>query len=327
MVRLMGHKYPVVTIFGGSGFLGRSVVQDIAKLGYTIKIASRAPQSAYELRTAGKVGQIVPVLCTYTLEDINHLVEGSDYVINLVGILSQSGKNSFERIHKELPANIAKACAKNGVQKFVHVSALGVDENQARYAQTKKAAEELVLDIFPKTTILRPSVVFGPEDDFFNRFAKMAEVSPFLPLIGGGQTKFQPVFVGDVAAAVTKTLDDPGQKTTGRIYEIAGPDILSFKECLELMFHYTHNPRSFIKLPFFVAKLIGIFASIVPNPPITKDQVTSLKFDNIETGRYGTLSDLGITPKGLSGILPTYLSQYVPGGPYAVAKKTNVQEL
>lgn len=316
----MAHNYPVVTIFGGSGFIGRSVVQDLAKLGYTIKIASRTPQSCYELRTAGVVGQIVPQLCSYTLDDINRLVEGSDYVINLVGILSQGGKNTFERIHKELPANIAKACVKAHVKKFVHISALGVDENRAKYAKTKRAAEETVLDIFPKATILRPSVVFGPGDDFFNRFAKMAQISPSLPLIGGGKTKFQPVYVGDVATAITKAVTDTTRQSEGHIYELAGPEVLTFKQCLERMFTYTHQKRGFIKLPFFIAKLMGVFASILPNAPLTRDQVVSLQYDNVLSGKYPTLENLGIVPTAIDAVLPRYMEQYIPGGKFANAK-------
>lgn len=316
----MAHTYPIVTIFGGSGFLGRSIVQDIAKLGYSIRIASRTPQAAYELRTAGVVGQVVPELCSYSIEDINRLVKGSDYVINLVGILAQSGKNSFDRIQKQIPSNIAKACAAYDVKRFIQLSALGVDDNTSQYARTKKAAEEIILDVCPMATILRPSIVFGPGDDFFNRFAKMAQIAPALPLIGGGKTKFQPVYVGDVAQAVMQCLTEGADIFEGEIIELGGPEIVTFKQCLERMFKYTKQPKPLANLPFFMAKPMGAVFQALPIKPFTKDQVISLTFDNVVTGRYKTFADLDIKPTGLASVLPNYLERYVPGGKFGTMK-------
>lgn len=309
----------VATIFGGTGFIGQHIVWELARQDYTVKIATRTPEKAYFLRPAGVVGQVVPVKYDPNdPESIADVVKGSDFVVNCVGLLAEKGKATFQKAHVDLPANIAKACAADKrVSRFVHISALGVEKSQSKYAKTKLAGEKALMEHYPGATILRPSIVFGPEDGFFNMFATMACFLPALPLIGGGKTKFQPVFVGDVADAAIQAIEIPavGDKNPkGRIYELGGPEILSFKELLERLFQHIDRKRFLVPLPWSLAKLQAGVMSILPNPPLTPDQVVSLKTDNIVGDDARTLEDLGITPTGMSLILPTYLNRYRPGG-------------
>lgn len=293
-------------------------MRELCKAGWRIKVASRAPESAFELKVSGSVGQVTPVPCDYSDEQIAACVAGCDAVINLVGILFEKKKKSFEAIHAQLPQKIARACAAQSVERFIHVSALGADVANSRYARSKKRGEEAISAVFPAVTILRPSVVFGAEDDFFNRFARLAKWMPFLPLIGGGKTKLQPVFVGDVADAVMACLTDP--QTQGRIYELGGPDVLSFKDIYRRLFSYTRQPRLLMPVPFGLARLKGKILGILPHPPLTADQVETLRTDNVVSPDAFGLKDLGITPTALDAILPTYLNQYRPGGRFADKK-------
>lgn len=309
----------VATIFGGTGFIGEHIVWELARQDYTIKVATRTPEKAYFLRPAGVVGQVVPVKYDPNdPESISEVIKGSDFVVNCVGLLAEKGKATFQKAHVELPSNIAQACAiEKRVSRFVHISALGVDLSQSKYAKTKLAGEKAILEHYPETTILRPSVVFGPDDRFFNMFATMACFLPALPLIGGGKTKFQPVYVGDVADAALQAIEIPavGEKNPqGKIYELGGPEILSFKEILHRLFQHIQRKRLLIPLPWGIAKLQAGIMSILPNPPLTPDQVVSLKTDNVVGKNTLTLSDLGIKPTGMSLILPTYLNRYRPGG-------------
>lgn len=312
---------PIICIFGGTGFLGKYITQDLARAGYRIKIATRIPESAYELRPYGDVGQIVPVLCDYKDEQsIQEAVKGCDGVINLIGILYQKGKNNFERAHVEIPSKIAQACADLGVKKFIHVSALGVDKAESKYAASKLKGEEAIKDYFPDVTILRPSVVFGPEDNFFNMFAKLSTFLPALPLIGGGETKFQPVYVGDIAEGILNIVKEKSDKFKGQIYELGGPEIVSFKEIYEILLHETRRDRALISVPWAVAKLQGFAFGLLPKPLLTVDQVRSLKTDNVIQEGAQILEDLDVEPTAMRTILPKYLACYRRGGRFADKK-------
>ncbi|MAS87507.1 MAG: hypothetical protein CMH30_05980 [Micavibrio sp.] len=312
----MSQKYKVATVFGGTGFLGRHIIKQLADQGIRVRVATRHPKKAYFLKPYGTVGQISAEFCNgRDIQNVEKLVKGSDYVINLVGLLYEKGKNTFERAHIDLPQNIALAAAKFNVKSFIHISALGIDENKSKYAKTKKKGEEVILDLFPKVTILRPSLVFGPEDNFFNQFAALSKCLPALPLIGGGHTEFQPIYVGDVAKAVINCIDNP--KTSGKIYELAGAEIFTFKQLLQKTLSYTGRDTALIPLPFFLARIEAVFLSLLPKPLLTQDQITSLHYHNIATGHHQTLEALNITPTLLDIVLPSYLSRFKQGGHFA----------
>ena len=312
----MTRNYKIATVFGGTGFVGALVVRELAKRGIRVKVATRVPESAYFLKPAGSVGQIVPFACNYAdPASIALAVSGCDYVVNCIGILAEKKKGAFERVHTALPVEIAKACKSAGVKRFVHISALGADQANSHYAQSKLAGEKAVLKTFKTTSILRPSVIFGEGDSFFNMFAEMARYLPALPLIGGGWTRFQPVFVGDVAAAVMACLER--EDTPGNIYELGGPEILNFREIYQRLFKFTGRERKLVKIPFCMAKIQAFFMGIIPNPPLTRDQVETLKTDNVVSQKALSLEDLEIQPTALDLILPLYLETYKPGGRFA----------
>lgn len=308
-----------ICIFGGTGFLGRHIVQDLARQGCRIKIATRIPESAYFLKPYGDVGQIAPIQCGYDEASITQAIQGSDVVINLVGILFEKGKVKFKKIHTDYPALIAKICNDQKIGQFIHVSALGVDKSISKYGKSKLAGEQAVLSAYPKATILRPSIVFGPDDGFFNMFAKMSIITPALPLIGGGTTKFQPVFVGDIAkgmvSLVTNKLPN-NEKAQGKIYELGGPDVETFKELLERLAEATGRKRALVSIPMPIAKVQAAFMGLMPKPMLTIDQVKSLKTDNVVQDGALTLHDLGVKPTAMETILPTYLACYRRGGPF-----------
>lgn len=313
-------KDKTVTVFGGTGFIGRYVVNRLAQAGAVVKVVTRHRQSAYFLRPAGTTGQIVPVASIYGgPEEIDRLVQGSDMVVTCLGILSEKGQQTFVRVHQEIPTWIASACARRGVQRLIHISALGIETNAARYALTKLAGEKSVLSAFPAATILRPSLVFGTEDNFFNLFARLAKFAPVLPIFGGGKTRFQPVYVGDVADAVAVALTRP--ETSGQIYELGGPEILSFRSLLEKISRETRRHRPLISIPWGVARPMAACLGLLPRPPLTNDQITSLQSDSIVGRGAKTLENLGITPTALAVVLPTYLDQYRPGGRFADKKR------
>jgi uncharacterized protein YbjT (DUF2867 family) len=315
----MTQHYKTACIFGGTGFIGRQIVRELAAKNYRIKVATRIPERAYFLKPCGSIGQVTPVLCDYNDEkSIQNAVSGCEIVVNTVGVLYSKGENRFPKVHTELPERIAKACKKEDVRNFIHLSALGIDDSRSHYAVSKLEGEQAVLKAFKDAVILRPSIVFGEDDDFFNRFAAMAQISPILPLIGGGHTKFQPVYVGDVSDAVISCIDNKDAK--GQTYHLGGTDVLTFKELFETMFTYTGNPRKLVSVPFGFAKLKGLFLSLLPKPPLTADQVESLRTDNIVPEGVLTLSDLNIAPTSLDTILPTYLGLYKPGGRFADKK-------
>ncbi len=315
----MAQNDKIATVFGGTGFLGTQIVREFASLGYVVKVASRVPERAYFLKPCGNVGQVVPFTCDYSdTKSVRKAVKNSDVVVNCNGILFQKRKMSkFQRVHVDIPAMIAKACADESVSRFVHISALSCNKGTSKYAKSKLEGEKAVHSNFPKATILRPSIIFGAGDNFFNMFAELSRYLPFLPLIGGGATKFQPVYVGDVADAVVKVSCDSCEVYQGKVYQLGGPDIVDFKEIYNLIFKHTGRHRLLIKIPFCVAKFEAMFLSLLPKPLLTKDQVESLKTDNIvEDGALG-FNSLGITPTNMNAVLPSYLERYRAGGVFS----------
>jgi len=307
-------KNQLVTIFGGSGFLGRHTVRALARAGYRIRIATRHPNRAFFLRPLGSVGQIDFVKCDVADADsVAQALSGANAAINLTGILFEKGQ-TFEEVQADGAANIAKAAAAAGVAALVHVSAIGADaESAAAYAVTKAEGEANVREAFPNAVILRPSIIFGPEDGFFNKFAEMARFFPALPLIGGGRTRFQPVFVGDVAQAILAALS----RQDGRTYELGGPSVYSFKELMQLILRETGRKRALVPVPFGIAFLKAAFLQLLPNPLLTIDQVKLLKKDNVVSPTASGLADLGITPTSVEAVIPSYLWRYRAKGEYA----------
>ncbi len=303
-------------VLGGSGFIGRYVVQRLAARGDVIPVGCRHAEEAKFLKPLGNVGQIATLNLAIGDEQLlPAFLAGNDALVNCVGILRESGSQAFERVHHTGPARLARLAREAGITRFVHISAIGADSRSASaYARTKAAGEAAVRDAFPTVTILRPSVVFGPEDQFFNRFAAMATVSPVLPVIGGGHTRFQPVYVGDVAEAVLKCLDDPA--TAGRTYVLGGPKVYTFRELIELVLGEIRRKRVVIDLPFGLAAFEAKLMSILPSPPLTPDQVELLKRDNVVSSGAMTLAALGITPTAVEGVLPSYLDRFRRGGWY-----------
>lgn len=311
----------VICIFGGSGFLGRYITQELARAGYRIKIATRIPESAYALKTYGNVGQVVPFNCNYNdPKSIEEAVKGCDGVINLVGILFEKRKSKFQKAHVELPQKIAKACTKHSIKKFIHVSALGIEISKSKYGQSKLEGEKAILKTYPAVSILRPSVVFGPGDSFFNMFAKMTVFLPVLPLIGGGKTKFQPVFVGDIAEAVKNIMTEPTDQYEGQVYQLGGPEIVTFKQVYEILSEEINRKPRLIKLPWWVAKVQGFIFGFMPKPLLTVDQVRSLRTDNVVIEDSLGFKELGVRPTAMGTVLPRYLSCYRHGGRFADKK-------
>ena len=303
-------------VLGGSGFIGRYIVKRLAARGEVIAVGCRNAEAAKFLKPLGDVGQIVPLDVGIGNDALlPAFLAGNDSLVNCVGILRESGAQTFELVHHAGPARLARFAREAGVDRFVHISAIGADaQSSSAYARTKAAGEQAVRDAFPTVTILRPSVVFGPEDQFFNRFASMAMFSPVLPLIGGGETRFQPVYVGDVADAVVTCLEDPA--TAGRIYELGGPKIYTFREVIELVLSEIRRKRPLVDLPFGLAAFQARLMAILPSPPLTPDQVELLKSDNIVSSGALTLASLGITPTPAEVVLPTYLDRFRRGGWY-----------
>lgn len=303
----------IATVFGASGFLGRHLVRRLAAAGWGVRAAGRDADAALFLKPMGDVGQIVPWPADILRPDtVAAAVSGADVVINLVGILYERGKSGFQKVHVEGAANVAKAAAEAGVPRLIQMSALGADANSpAKYARSKAAGEDAVKAAFKKPTIMRPSVVFGPEDDFFNRFASMARLSPVLPVIGGakdGGTKFQPVYVGDVADAVMAAIDDP--KTAGQTYELGGPSVMSMRQVMELVTAQTGRKRCLVNVPFWAAEVQGAILGLLPVPPLTSDQVALLRSDNVVGEKTKTFKNLGIVPRSTAAVLPTYLMRF-----------------
>ena len=310
----------LVTVFGGSGFLGRHVVRALAQEGCRIRVAVRRPELAGHLRPMGRVGQIHAVQANLRYpHSVTAAVRGADIVINLVGILFERGRQRFDAVQAQGAEAVALA-AKSVGARLVHVSAIGADtDSPSRYARTKAEGERRVLAALPEAAIMRPSIVFGPEDDFFNRFGALARLSPALPLPGGGHTRFQPVFVGDVAGAIAKAAD--GKVKPGAIYELGGPDVRSFKELMAFVLATIQRRRLLIPAPFALMKLQAAFLRFLPKPPLTPDQVELLKRDTVvsdDAKRDGwTLEGLGIVPESMAAIVPTYLWRFRKTGQFS----------
>ncbi|MBC8013921.1 MAG: complex I NDUFA9 subunit family protein [Methyloceanibacter sp.] len=311
----------LITIYGGSGFIGRHVVRAIAKTGARMRVAVRRPELAGHLQPLGGVGQINAVQANVRFPDsLLAAADGADAVVNLVGILFPTGRQTFKAVQDEGARHVAEAARAAGAKALVHISAIGASPDAPSvYARTKAAGEAAVKDVCPDAVILRPSIVFGPEDDFFNRFAKLARIAPALPLIGGGKTRLEPVFAGDVAKAVIAGLT--GRAEGGAPYELGGPEVLTLKEVMERVLAYTMRRRLLVPVPFWLAKLKGAFLQLLPSPLLTLDQVRLLQTDNvvseaaIKAGR--TLEGLGIEPVAVAAVVPGYLEQFRPRGQFS----------
>jgi len=303
----------LVTVFGGSGFLGRHVVRALARRDFRIRAAVRRPDLAIHLQPLGRVGQIHAVQANVRFPaSIETAVRDADIVINLVGILFERGRQTFDLVQGAGAGQVARAAAAAGA-RMVHVSALGADsDSPSLYARSKAAGEAAVLEAVPSATIVRPSIVFGPEDNFFNRFAAMARVSPFLPLIGGGETRFQPVFVADVAEAIARAAE--GETRPGTIYELGGPEVRTFRQLMQFVLATIERRRLLVPLPFGLAKLQAQVLQLLPKPLLTPDQVLLLKRDNVvsEAARRDgrTLEGLGIDPTAMEVVVPSYLWRF-----------------
>lgn len=303
-----------ITVFGGSGFLGRHIVQALAKRGYRVRVAVRRPNDAMFLRPMGVVGQVEPIQANIRDDaSVRAAVAGAAGVINLVGILHESGKQTFDAVQAEGAARVARAAAEAGVASFIHVSAIGADEESAsHYARAKAAGETAVRAAVPGATIVRPSIVFGPEDGFFNRFAALARLSPVLPLIGGGTMRLQPVYVKDLAEGIARILERDG--AGGKVYEFGGPEVLTFRELMELVLREIGRRALLLPMPAWMAKAMASVTQFIPNPPLTPDQVRLLAIDNVVSeeakaeGR--TLQGLGIAPTSADVVVPTYLYRF-----------------
>ena len=309
----------LVTVYGGSGFLGRHVVRALAKRHYRIRVAVRRPELAGFLQPLGRVGQIHAVQTNLRhAPSVEAAARDAQVLINLVGILFERGRQRFDAVHIYGAEQVALAANAHGA-RMVHVSAIGADANSpSAYGRSKGTAEQLVLAAQPSASILRPSILFGPEDDFFNRFAALARISPALPLIGGGHTRFQPVFVGDVATAIADAVD--GKARAGTIYELGGPDVRTFRELMQFVLATIERKRLLVSLPFFVARLQAMFLQYLPKPLLTPDQVELLLSDNVVTetakSEARTLQGLGIEPEPMEVIVPSYLWRFRKTGQF-----------
>lgn len=318
----------LVTVYGGSGFIGRYIVQKLARSGYRVRVATRRPNEAIFLKTYGMVGQVEPILCNIRNESsIRNAMLGADAVVNCVGILESVGKNKFVEVQHKGADFVSRIASQLGVKKLVHISAIGADiDSKSKYASSKGLGESSVMKNFPDAVILRPSIVFGFEDKFFNRFASMARLSPILPIVGGN-TKFQPVYVDDVARAAFLGIDNNVQ---AGIYELGGPEVASFNELMRRMLKIILRRRLIVNLPFWIASLMGTGFDLgkaislgIIRGPITLDQVLNLKNDNVVSREEKTFKDLGIEPKALEIILSEYLWKYRPAGEFSDPEKQN----
>ena len=315
----------LVTVFGGSGFIGSQVVRALAKRGYRVRIAVRQPNVSYRMRVLGEVGQIELVQANLkNAASIGRALDGAEACVNLVGVLYEQGRQRFHTLHAKGAEDVAAAAKARGISRFVQISALGADADSAsKYARTKGLGEAAVRQLIPTATVIRPSVVFGPDDSLFNRFASLATLLPVIPLPGGGETKFAPVYVADLANAIAAAVADPA--TAGKTYEIGGPKTYSYRQMMELTLAEIQKRRFLLPLPWSLASLIGSLAEIpgkiVSIPPVlTADQVTLLKSDCVPSAGAPGLKALGVTnPTAVEGILPTYLYRYRKGGQFAEA--------
>jgi uncharacterized protein YbjT (DUF2867 family) len=303
----MSNAMQTVMVFGGTGFLGSYVVNELARAGFRLNIITRDVIAASHLKTQGNVGQInLQYGDINKVETYEKLLANTDIVVNMVGVLFEKGKQNFDNLHHKSPAKLAELASKNGVKRFVHISALGVDKaTTSKYATSKLQGENAILQAFPNTTILRPSVIFGVEDNFYNQFAKMMDWFRSAPLIAGGKTKFQPTYVVDVAKAIAKVCSDA--TTSGKIYELGGGEIISFKQILQFIKQMRHSKAFLVPVPSCCAKMIGLLSEFLPKPLITRDQVELLRYDNVVSENALGYEELGIAPHSPSSIVPQYL--------------------
>ena len=318
----------LVTIYGGSGFIGRYIARRMAKEGWRVRVAVRRPNEAIFVRPYGVVGQVEPVFCNIRDDaSVRAVMQGADAVVNCVGVLNEVGRNGFDAVQAEGAARVARIAAELGVDRLVQLSAIGADPDAASaYARSKAAGEAAVRLAFPQAVILRPSVVFGTEDQFFNRFAAMTRLGPFLPVVGAG-TRFQPVYVDDVAQAAVKAV--LGEAAPG-IYELGGPDVHSFRALMQKMLQVVQRRRLIVNIPFFVARIMGgafdllqtLTLGLFTNGLITRDQVRNLAHDNVVSPHARGLADLGIAPTPIDAVLPEYLWRYRPSGQFAAIRES-----
>ncbi len=317
----------LVTIYGGSGFLGRYITRRLAQQGWRIRVAVRNPNEAMFVKPYGAVGQVEPVFCNIRDDaSVREVMHGADVVVNCVGVLAERGRNTFKAVQAEAPERIARIAAELGVARMVQISAIGADaDSRSEYARTKAAGEAAVLRHMPDAVILRPSIVFGAEDEFFNRFAGMASISPVLPLVGA-DTRFQPVYVDDVAQAAA--MGATGAAAPG-VYELGGPDIHSFRELVQLMLGVIRRRRMIVGLPFGLARVMAWGMGLVQKlsfgllrAPITGDQVANLRRDNVVTPGARGFAALGIEPTAMEAVLPDYLWRFRPSGQYLAIKES-----
>ncbi|WP_184723533.1 complex I NDUFA9 subunit family protein [Caulobacter sp.] len=311
----------LVTVFGGTGFVGSQVVRALAKAGHRVRVAVRQPNLAYRMRMLGDVGQIEVFQANVrNPASVARALDGAEACVNLVGVLWESGRQKFQSVHVMAAQTVAQAAAKAGVKQLVHVSALGAKaDSESKYFRTKAEGEQAVRAAFPGATIVRPSLVFGVDDKFFNKFAQIAALSPIMPVVGA-ETRIQPVFVGDVAAAIAKTVASPA--AVGVTYELGGPAIFTMREIMQLVLTETGRNRPLVALPSPIAGLLGslgdLQGSIIPwAPPLTTDQVEMLKTDNVADGGLPGLAELGVAGTAVEAVVPSYLYRYRKGGQYA----------
>ena len=299
-----------IAVFGAGGFLGRHLIRELTKLDYRVKIATRNPFLKGYLRPLGNPGQIELIKTNiFNVEDVKQVLKNCDYAINLVGILYETRKQKFIQIHSHFPYLLSNLCNEIGIKNLIHVSALGVKEkHSSQYIQSKFQGEKNIKNFFKPSVILRPSLIFGPEDKFFNTFASYARIFPALPLIGGGKTKFAPIYCVDVGKAIVKALEL--KNTEPKIYELGGPENYSFRELIEILLGEIKKKRFLVNIPFNIAKFQSYFLQMLPNPILTMDQVELLKYDNIISGEHPTLKDLGIQGKTIHSILPEYIYRF-----------------
>ena len=312
----MQNNQKIIAIFGAGGFIGKHLMRELTKLDYRIKVATRSPYLKGYLKTQGNPGQIELFETNiFDLDSIKEVLNNCNFVINLVGILYETRKQKFDAVHSYFPDLLSKACSELGIEKLIHVSALGIKEKHpSKYMQSKLEGENKIRENFSGSKILRPSVIFGQEDKFFNTFAQIAQFSPMLPLIGGGKTKFAPIYVGDVAKAIVRALEINNSES--EIYELGGPKEYSFKELMKILLTEIKKKRFLVSIPWELARFQSYFLQMLPNPLLTPDQVELLKHSNVVTGNYPTLKDLGITGTEIQNILPKYIYRFRSGGQF-----------
>ena len=310
-------KQKIATIFGATGFIGRHLIRRLTEKDFRIIVATRSPYLHGYLKPLGDPGQIdLERVNLFDEKTLKVLLKNSNVVVNLVGILYETRKQKFENIHSKFPELLSKLCNEHGIEKFIHLSALGINEDvKSMYMRTKLQGEKNILNNFDNSIILRPSIVFGPEDNFFNQFASLSQFLPFLPLIGGGQTKFQPIYVGDVAKAIATILET--EEIDNKIYELGGAEIFTFQQLMNILLKEIQKRRFLIPIPFSIAKFMARILQLFPKPLITTDQIEMLKEDNVVSNNYGTLLDLNIEPATIESILPHYIYRFRKGGEFA----------